>query len=137
VEDNIGIKTSTRTKRDKIKSRIRRTINLKKKTPTKALPATSLRKLQTREKMSWCALKPFNVSLMNAGAVRNRTPFSIGGIGCASVINTGLWRQCCSTRLATPPFASLTTYTLPRNSLSLSLSSFVFLFRILHVDLIS
>jgi hypothetical protein len=31
----------------------------------------------------------------------------------------------------------LTTYTLPRNSLSLSLSSFIFLFRILHVDLIS
>ena len=110
-------------------------LTFKKKTPTKALPATSLRKLQTREKMSWCALKPLNVSLMNAGAVRNRTPFSIGGIGCASVINTGLWRQCCSTRLATPPFASLTTYTLPRNSLSLS--SFIFLFRILHVDLSS
>ncbi|KAB5521693.1 hypothetical protein DKX38_026012 [Salix brachista] len=71
--------------------------------------------------MSWCALKPFNVSLMNAGAVRNRTPFSIGGIGCASVFTTGLRRQCCSIRLATPPFASLSTYTFPRNSLSLSL----------------
>ncbi|KAG5255202.1 hypothetical protein OIU85_002661 [Salix viminalis] len=63
--------------------------------------------------MSWCALKPFNVSLMNAGAARNRTPFSIGGIGCASVFTTGLRRQCCSIRLATPPFASLSTYTFP------------------------
>uniref|UniRef100_A0A6N2KMV4 Uncharacterized protein n=1 Tax=Salix viminalis TaxID=40686 RepID=A0A6N2KMV4_SALVM len=66
--------------------------------------------------MSWCALKPFNISLMNAGAARNRTPFSIGGIGgigCASVCTTGLRRQCCSIRLATPPFASLSTYTFP------------------------
>ncbi|KAJ6894577.1 OTU-like cysteine protease family protein [Populus alba x Populus x berolinensis] len=63
--------------------------------------------------MSWCFLKPFNVSLINVGAVRNRIPFAIGGIGCASVVATGFWRQCCSNRLTTPPFASLNTCTFP------------------------
>ncbi|XP_061983149.1 reactive Intermediate Deaminase A, chloroplastic-like isoform X2 [Populus nigra] len=63
--------------------------------------------------MSWCVLKPFNVSLINVGAVRNRIPFAIGGIGCASFVATGFWRQCCSNRLTTPPFASLNTCTFP------------------------
>ncbi|KAJ6887121.1 OTU-like cysteine protease family protein [Populus alba x Populus x berolinensis] len=63
--------------------------------------------------MSWCVLKPFHVSLINVGAVRNRIPFAIGGIGCASVVATGFWRQCCSNRLTTPPFASLNTCTFP------------------------
>lgn len=84
-------------------------------------------KIQQREcvrKMSWCALKPFHVPMMKA----TRAPLAIGGVGCASVIGTGLWRRSSSShsnRSSTPAFASLNTFTFPCNFPSLSLSQFL------------